>query len=591
MRNFFASLFGALIGIFLAFFLVFIIIIGMATHAMHSFKEGKTVTVKPSSILEIKLNHPIAERTMAKPFNFHLGDEEDKVITETVGLNDILADIRHASTDNAIKGIFLNLSEVPTGIATLETIRQALEKFKSSGKFIIAYSVGYSQKAYYIASVADKVYLYPEGELYWKGLGAQIMFFKKALDKLGIQVEVFRHGRYKSFVEPFVLDKMSPDNRLQTKMFLNSIWDDMVNDIGTSRHIKTNTLNQMADSMTIRSAEAALKHSMVDTLYFGDQVLDKLRAKLGLSVNQEIPFMGLDDYRQTFELPEGRATKIAVIYASGDIVDGAGEEEEIGSLRFVKAIRSARIDDDVKAIVLRVNSPGGSAVASAEIWREIDLAKKVKPVIVSMGDYAASGGYEISCAATEIIAEPATITGSIGVFGLLPNVQALFNDKLGITVDTVSTNAHSVGGSIFYPLKSSEAMVLQAGVEEFYHNFIKRVADGRKLTVAQVDSIAQGRVWTGRQAMKIGLVDTLGDIHLALKVAAQKAHINSYSIEELPNQYNPLRKLLSRFSSEEESKLMKEELGNLYEPIQELGHLMKTSKQIEARIPYIYDIE
>jgi len=590
MRNFFASLFGALVGIFLAFFLVVIILIGIATRAVHSLKEGKTPALKSASILEIKLNHSISERTTEKPFHFKFDDEEEKTHAESVGLNDILADIRYATNDNNIKGIFLNLTDIPAGIATLEAIRNELQKFKASGKFIIAYGVAYTQKSYYIASVADKVYIYPEGELFWKGLSTEVMFYKKALDKLGVQIQVFRHGRYKSFVEPFILDKMSADNRLQTKMFLSSIWSDLLGDISASRHIKIDNLNHMADSMTIRSARQAAKYMMVDTLLFGDQVLDKLRTKMGLSANQDIPFIGLDDYRETFEAHEGHGSKIAVVYATGDIIDGTGDDGEIGSLRFSRVLREAREDDNVKAIVLRVNSPGGSAFASEIIWREVELAKKVKPVIVSMGDYAASGGYEISCAANEIIAEPTTITGSIGVFGLLPNMQGLLNDKLGITIDTVSTNTHAAAGSIFYPLSSAEAMVLQAGVEDFYHNFISRVADGRKLTIAQVDSIAQGRVWTGRQALKIGLVDTLGDINLALKIAAEKAHLTNYSLQELPSLFNPFHKLLSRFSDDEETKLIKEELGNIYGPFQEISNVVKT-KDIQARLPYNYNIE
>ena len=346
----------------------------------------------------------------------------------------------------------------------------------------------------------------------------------------------------------------------------------------------------MADSMTIRSGADAAKYMMVDTLLYADQMLEKLRKKMGLSGEETIPTVGLDDYRQTFDLPLSRPSKIAVIYASGDIVDGYGDDESIGSSRLSQVIRDARMDDVIKAIVLRVNSPGGGALASEAIWRRMDLARKAKPVIVSMGDYAASGGYEISCAATEIVAEPTTITGSIGVFGLLPNAQGLLNDKLGITIDTVSTNTHAAGGSLFYPLTSSEGMVLQAAIENIYHNFISRVADGRKLTVAQVDSIAQGRVWSGRQALKIGLVDTLGDINVALRIAAAKAHVSRYSVEELPSMLNPLRQTLGRFSSQAKVNLLKENLGSLYAPMDEISKLVKPSG-IQARLPYDYIIE
>jgi protease-4 len=589
MKNFFASLLGALIGVFIALFVAFLIGVGVITVMVSSFKTKEVTRITTPSVLEIRLNHPIAERSAGKPFSFNFDKDEEKTFTETVGLNDIVADIQHAAKDSLIKGIYLNLSDIKAGLATLETIRAELEKFKSGGKFIIAYSLSYSQKAYYMASVADKVYLYPEGELFWLGLSSQVMFYKKALEKLGVQVQVFRHGRYKSYVEPYVLDKMSPDNKLQTRMLLSSIWDKLLEDIGSSRHLTPANLNMMADSLAIRSAMDANKRTMVDSLLFPDQVVGKLRIKMGLSSSALVPTISLDDYRETFKV-HGSGSKIALIYATGDISQGVGDDDAIGSARLAKCISDARLDKDIKAIVLRVNSPGGDALASEVIWREVDLAKKSKPVIVSMGDYAASGGYEISCAATEIVAQATTITGSIGVFGLLPNAQALLNDKLGITIDTVSTNTHAAAQSVFYPLSSAEAIVLQGAIENIYHNFISRVADGRKLTIAQVDSIAQGRVWTGAQAIKLGLVDTLGDMNIALKIAARLAHLTKYSIEELPRPFGPFHKLLSRFSSDEETKLLKNELGDMYMPVNEITKLMHNSG-VQARIPYEYNIE
>ncbi|HTA84490.1 MAG TPA: signal peptide peptidase SppA, partial [Bacteroidia bacterium] len=457
MRNFFASLFGALVGIFLAFFLVFIIVVGMVNSTI---KEDHTIPTGSSSVLEIRLSHEIKERSPERSFNFKLNDNE-KVFTESSGLNDIILDIRHAATDNSIKGIFLNLSDVPSGVATIENIRNELLKFKESHKFIIAYSSGYSQKSYYLASVADNVYLYPEGEIFMKGLSAQILFYKKALDKLGIEVQVFRHGRYKSFVEPYIFEKMSPDNKLQTRMLLTSVWDKMLSDIGASRNITVPTLNQLIDDMTVRTAELAKENRFVDDLLYPDEVIDKIKTKLSLPATKNISFIGLDDYRETFTPSEYQPAvsqtpqpKIAVIYAYGDIVQGNGNGDDIGSKRISEAIQRARLDVNIKAIVLRVNSPGGDALASDIIWREVDLAKKVKPVVVSMGDYAASGGYYIACDANEIVAEPNTITGSIGVFGLIPNAQGFLSDKLGITVDTVSTNTHAAAGSVLYPLMS-----------------------------------------------------------------------------------------------------------------------------------------
>ena len=563
----------------------------MIGNAVKSVKENKAVTISSPSVLEIRLNHAIKERSSEKSFNFSSMDEKDKIFSENSGLNDIIADIRHAATDNAIKGIYLNFTDVPAGIATIENIRAELMKFKESHKFVIAYSAGFSQKSYYLASVADDVYLYPEGEIFLKGLSAQIMFYKKALDKLGVKVQVFRHGRFKSFVEPYIMEKMSTDNRLQTRMLLLSVWDKILNDVGASRNITAAAINQMADSMSIHSAELAKSHKLVDDLLYPDEVMSKIKARIGITDKQEISFVGLDDYRETFNSGKYNAAKIAVIYATGDIIQGTGDDDNIGSTRISKTISEARLDPNVKAIVLRINSPGGDALASDIIWREVDLAKKGgKPVVVSMGDVAASGGYYIACDANEIVAEPTTITGSIGVFGLIPNAQELLNDKLGVTIDTVSTNTHAAAGSFFYPLLSNEEAVLQGGVENFYHTFLSRVASGRNLTTAQVDSIAQGRVWSGVQARKIGLVDTLGDLNLAITIAAQKANIKEYSLEQLPVMISPWRKFLSHFSNDMETKAMKEQLGSLYEPVQEMSKTMKING-IQARMPYQLIIE
>ncbi|HTB05696.1 MAG TPA: signal peptide peptidase SppA [Bacteroidia bacterium] len=586
MKTFFASLLGTLVGIVLAFLIIFFICAAIIGSAFKSLKEEEVIKVQPSSVLEIRLNHSIGERSSPKMFHFKL---DDNTFSETVGLNDIIEDIHHAAKDTLLKGIYLNLSDIPAGMAIIEAIRHELAEFKNSGKFIFAYGIGYSQKSYYLASVADKVYMHPEGIIFLKGLSAQIMFYKKALDKLGVQVQVFRHGRYKSFVEPFILDKMSPDNRVQTRSLMVSLWDKMLGDMGVSRNITFTAFNNMADSLTVRTAEAAQQHGLVDSLLYSDQVMDKIKQRLKLTTQQNISFIGLDDYRETFHTNTS-SSKIAVIYAIGDIVSGNGDDESIGSSRISETIKQARLDANIKAIVLRINSPGGDAVASDVIWREVQLTKQVKPVIVSMGDVAASGGYYIACAANVIVCEPTTITGSIGVFGLLPNAQQLLNDKLGITVDTVSTNTHASAGSLYYPLLSNEMAVLQNGIENFYHTFMSRVAAGRNLTIAQVDSIAQGRVWSGIQSRKIGLTDTLGGMDLALKIAAEKAHLTEYSIEELPSPFGPFHKFLSRFSSNIETEALKNELGDIYEPVEEIKKLMKTTG-VQARMPYQLIIE
>jgi protease IV len=592
MKTFFGSLLGSFLGAIIGLLILFFITIGIISGMMKSFnKTEKAEPITSNSILEIKLNHTILERSQEKSFNFDFDDNTPA--RETSGLNDIIASIRHAATDNKIKGIFLNLSDIPAGISTVQTIRKELQDFKTSGKFIIAYAIGYSQKSYYLASVADKVYLYPEGEVYLKGLSAQLLFYKKALEKLGVQVQVFRHGRFKSFVEPYILDKMSPDNKIQLRGLLTSIWGDMLTDVASSRHLTVGDLDTMCDSLSISSAREALKYNLVDSLLYPDQVKAQLRYMgqvKGDKKEAENDLVSLDEYRTSFSTYKSASKKIAIIYATGDIIMGEGDDETIGSARISRAIRQARLDPEVKAIVLRVNSPGGDGIASDMIWREVVLAKKEKPVIVSMGDYAASGGYYISCAATEIVAEPTTITGSIGVFGLLPSAKELMEDKLGITTDTVSTNSHSAAPSLYYPLETKEATVLQNAIEDFYHMFLTRVSDGRSMTVAQVDSIGQGRVWSGEQARKIGLVDTLGSLKVAIAIAANKAHVNDYSIEELPRQVNPLHKLLNSISTESGDAYLKNKLGDFYKPLEDIAKL-KNTKGVQARMPYDITIQ
>ncbi len=593
MKTFFGSLLGSFLGAILGLVIIFFIIIGIFATMMKSIKTKNVPVISKNSVLVIKLNHTILERTQENPFNF---DFDDNTSTrETAGLDDIIACIRHAATDTKIKGIYLNLGDIPAGLSTLQTIRKELLDFKAtSGKFVTAYAIGYTQKSYYLASAADKVYLYPEGEIFLKGLSVELMFYKKALDKLGIQVQVFRHGRFKSFVEPYILDKMSPDNKLQLRGLVSSLWVSMLKDIADSRNLKVGDINTMADSLSINSADEALKYRLVDSLLYPDQVID-IVSKSGKLITDkkdvENSYVTLDEYRRSFTISSYSSSKIAIVYANGDIVQGEGDDQTIGSTRISHAIRNARLDPEVKAIVLRVNSPGGDGIASDVIWREVVLAKKEKPVIVSMGDYAASGGYYISCAATEIVAEPTTITGSIGVFGLLPNAKELLEDKLGITTDTVSTNSHSSAPSLSYPLETKESIVLQTAIETFYHNFLVKVAQGRGMTVANVDSIGQGRVWTGEQARKIGLVDTLGSLKLAIKIAAQKANLGmNYGIEELPRQLNPLHKFLSGLGTESGEAFLKNTLGDAYKPIDDIKKLQNI-KGVQARMPYDINIQ
>jgi protease IV len=585
MKQFFASFFGTIVGIFVAFLLVFIVIVAMISSAINSGKADKPFFVKNNSVLHIKLDHVITERGKKNPFE-NL-DFSPFAAKGGIGLDQVIECFEKAKADSSIKGVYLELADVAAAAATLEEIRTALIDFKTSGKFVISYSEMYSQKSYYLASVADKIYMNPQGELEWKGLSAQVMFYKGALDKLEIDAQIFRHGKFKSAIEPFDLDKMSPANREQTMTYIGSIWNHMLEGISKYRKVSPEELNRIADGMLIRKAEDAVSFKLIDELKYEDEITVMLMEKTGVKEEKKMHYVELKDYvRAPFKKDRGLGKdKIAVIYAVGSIESGEGDDETIGSDRIAKAIRDARMDSTVKAIVLRVNSPGGSALASDVMWREVTLAKKVKPVIVSMGDYAASGGYYIACAADVIVAQPNTITGSIGVFGVLPNAQAFFNNKLGITIDTVNTNKHADMGSLFRPVSAEEGEVIQHSVEDVYTTFITRVAEGRKMTTAQVDSIGQGRVWSGVDAKKIGLVDELGGINVAIKLAAQKAKLDDYQIQQLPKAKDPLEEFLKGMNTQAKVDFMKEQLGDHYEHFKHMRKLMNV-KGVQARMPY-----
>lgn len=585
MKTFFASFLGTLTAILISFVVIFLIVMSIISSLVRATTNEAPFIVKSNSILHIRLDHPITERGRSNPLeNLELSPFSPKT---GLGLDQVLECFEKAKTDDNIKGIYLHLSDVSAGAATLEEIRNALIDFKTSGKFVISYAEGYTQKSYYLASAADKIYLNPQGELEWKGLSAQVMFYKGALDKLEIDAQIFRHGKFKSAIEPLDLDKMSPANREQTMTYVGSIWNHMLEGISQTRKLSVDELNAIASGIKVQNAEDAVKYKMVDELKYEDEILSMLMQKTGVSNEKDLSLVELKSYTRA---PKGekhilQPNNIALIYAVGDIESGEGDDETIGSDRIAKAIRKARMDSSVKAIVLRVNSPGGSALASDVMWREVMLAKKVKPVIVSMGDYAASGGYYISCAADMIVAEPNTITGSIGVFGVLPNAQAFFNNKLGITIDTVNTNTHADMGSLYRPVSSQEGTVIQHSVEDVYNTFISRVADGRKMTTAEVDSIGQGRVWSGVDAKRIGLVDELGGINTAIKLAAQKAKITDYNIMILPGKKSSLFSMLDDVSAQEKEKIMIQTLGEHYEHFRHLKNLLNV-KGVQARIPY-----
>lgn len=602
MKTFFSTFFGALVGVLVAAVLCTIIFAVMLISGLKSsfgkLGEEKSYTVKSNSVLVIKLDKAIKERGKENPFTdmgIPFGNESG------VGLNDILKSLKKAETDTNIKGVYLDLNDdAAVSAATLEEVRNALLSFKASKKFIYAYSEGYSQKAYYLASLADKIYLHPEGDLTFKGLSAQIMYYKNALEKLNVEMQVFRHGRFKSAVEPFLLDKMSPANRLQMETLLNSIWKNMLEGISKQRNIPVTELQNMADELKVASPDDALQLKLVDELKYKDEFMDILKAKLGVKEKAKINFVSLANYikakgsekeEDEEEDASSSKNKLAVIYAVGGIESGAGDDETIGSETIAKAIKDARTDSTIKAIVLRVNSPGGSALASDVIWREVVLAKKAKPVVVSMGDVAASGGYYISCAADRIFAQPNTITGSIGVFGVMPNAQKLFNDKLGVYIDTANTAKHSDMGTPYRGASTVEAAHIQKGVEKVYDTFTKRVAEGRGMKQSDVDSIGQGRVWSGVDALAIKLVDELGGINDAIKYTVNKAGLKEgeYETVAFPKQKDPLKELLKGKKDEEETRILKENLGLFYDYAKSIHSLSKV-KGVQARMPFDFSI-
>lgn len=584
MKEFFKFVFASMLGFTLSFFVVLMLLILIVTAMVSTAANDGKVSPAANSIMHISLDYPIKERTDKNPFselNF-MGFENKK----TLGLNEILKGIEDAKSDDHIKGIYLDASSLAAGFASIEEIRNALLDFKKSGKFILAYSEVYSQGAYYLATAADKIYLNPEGMVDFRGLTSEIMFFKGALDKLEIEAQIIKVGTYKSAVEPFILDKMSEANRLQVSSFLGSMYDHFISEVSESRRISKNELLAIADSAKIRSPKDALNYKMVDGLKYKDEVLDELKTLVKIDKKKEIKSVSIEEYTPgNEEADEPSGNRIAIIYASGQIISGEGNDETIGSERISRAIRKARTDDKVKAIVLRVNSPGGSALASDVIWRETVLAKKVKPVIVSMGDLAASGGYYIACAADSIFAQPNTITGSIGVFGIIPNMQKFFNNKLGITFDGVKTSRFADLGTVSRPLTDTEKMIYQNEVNKTYDSFTRKVAEGRKKSQAYIDSIGQGRVWSGQEALANGLVDKLGNIGDAIKSAARKANIKNYKIVSYPAQVDPLKSLFDHSTDKVKTYFVKRELGDNYLYYDQLKSALNMTG-VQTRIPY-----
>lgn len=587
--RFLRNVLATVVGIFVFFMLFFF---GLVFLGAIFGGDKETVSVKENSVIELdlaKVQLDYAGKVSIKEFNYF--DDKHN------GLIDIINAIEYAKTDEKIKGISILNNFSSLGLAQSKALRDELEDFKKSGKFIVAYSNYLTQKDYYLNSVADTLYLNPVGELDFKGLASEIIYMKNLQEKTGVKMEVLRHGKYKSAVEPFLAQEMSPENREQMTVLLNSAWETIVTDISKSRNISVDSLNNIANSLGGRTPELALATNLIDKIAYEDEYHNAIRKKLNVKADDTYNTISVVDYAKnvaTTSFDFSKKDIIAIIYAQGEIQGGEGDVNIIGEGAIRRSLKEAREDKDVKAIVLRVNSPGGSALTSELIWREIELTKKSKPVVVSMSNYAASGGYYIACNADRIFAEPNTITGSIGVFGMLPNMEELANN-IGINAEQVVTHENAAGYSVFEPINENFKRVTLESIENVYSTFLQRVAVGRNMTTEQVDSIAQGRVWTGNDAIKIGLVDEIGGLDKAIAYAAKLGKTDSYRTENYPEYEKNLDDILNNFglSTFYKSKeaVLKEELGEdnykVFEQIKKANQL----KGIQALLPFEINIK
>lgn len=580
--KFLRNLLATLVGLFI-FSIIVVIFIGAFVAVATSEEE---VTVKENSVLHIKLNKPIGERAFKDPFN-----ELFTGYASNIGLIELIESIEDAKNNDKIKGIYLESGVPMGGFASMEAIRNALEDFKASGKFISSYAEIYTEGGYYLASTADDIYLNPRGYFELNGISANVTFLKGMFDKLEIEPEIFRVGDFKSAIEPFIRKDMSDENRLQLDELLNSVYDNYLNQVADSRSIPVERLTQISDSMLARTPQHALEAELVTGLKYFDEVLDDLKGKLELEEDDKIDFIGFEKYHKSISKKNTSKNRVAVIIGSGEILGGNGDNSSIGSTSFAKEIRKARKDEKVKAVVIRVNSPGGSALASDVIWREIMLTKEVKPVIASMSDYAASGGYYIAMACDTIVAEPSTITGSIGIFLTMFNLEKFLDNKLGITTDVVNTGEYSDIYTFTRGLTEGERHIIQSGVDEGYEDFVTKAANNRNMTVENLKKIASGRVWSGMQALDNGLVDKLGGLNDAIGLAVDAAGIaDDYKVRYYPRQKSFFEQIKEEFSSDLESRLLKTKTGDLYPLIKQVRSL-ENLKGIQARMLYEITLE
>lgn len=581
MRSFFKIFFAS----FLSLIIFSLICLFLAIAVVTALTSKDKPQIPAKSVLVIDLSQLFHEQKQNSALSVVTGEDD------VPGLFDVIRLIDHAKTDNDISGIYIKASDNANSFAASNELRNALLDFRASKKFIIAYGDVMTQGAYFVASVADKIYLNPAGELDWKGFAVSLIFVKQLLDKLDIQPQIFYAGKYKSATEIFRTSQMTPENKVQTTEWLSDIYNYFLVQTSKARGIDTATLHQLANSASIQTPQDAVTSKLIDELKYDDEIRTELKQKLGIDKTDKFSLVDIDKYNEAVNLKKYSENRVAVIYAEGDIVDGQGTSDNIGGERFRSIIRKARLDKSVKAIVLRVNSGGGSALASEIIWRELQMAKQdKKPVIVSFGDVAASGGYYISCGADSIFSNPNTITGSIGVFGVIPNMGGFFKNKLGITFDGVKTAPYADGPNIYRPMNNAEKQIAQNGVDRIYLQFKQRVASGRKKDIGYVDSIAQGRVWSGEDALRLGLVDRIGNLQQAINCAARMTKLDKYGLKEYPESKSWLDNLLNKQKSEP-AAMIREQLGEeQYKIYAEMLRIKEMTNSTQARLPYQFII-
>ncbi len=585
MKSFFKAVLASALGFFLAMIIVTIFMFGIFAGMIASV-NSKSYKLEDKSFLYLKLDGVLKERTTSDPVMEALGMYRNQ--PSEIGLDDILSSIKKAKENDKIKGIYIQAKAFMASAASMQSIRNALIDFKTSKKFIVAYGDYYTQGSYYISSVADKVILNPQGGIDLHGISVSPTYYKGLMDKLGVNMQVFRVGAYKSAVEPYTSTKMSDENRAQIQEFINEIWGNIVTDIASSRKLTTQRLNEIADKFPVmQSPDSIMSYKLADELMYETDVKNYLRKLTGLDKKDKLRAATIIDMEDV-ELKSNVSKsmdKIAVLYAEGEITSNVASSDGITNEKYVKEIEDLKDDENVKAVVFRVNSPGGSAYSSEQIWKAITDLKAVKPVVVSMGDYAASGGYYISCNASEIVAEPTTLTGSIGIFGMFPNVEGL-TQKLGLSFDNVKTNKFSNFGEMTRPMTEDEKAILQTYINRGYELFTKRCADGRKMPIDKLKSIAQGHIWSGKQAIKLGLVDKLGGLDVAIKEAAALAKTKDYTVDNYPEKETFLSQYFSDKKDELKASLIREYLGDDYQMISVMKK-MKDQDYIQARLPYV----